>query len=266
MKISNLFILSFLFLSFSFSAFAQKSKSKKKKQEDSTVINFGDEDEKAKSINYLGAIVKISPTSFIVGHFPIEVEKEINNWLSVQGGVGLTFKSVGESQYSALLAEFQSTDSGNSQIDDNKWASDIQDYYYDYTIRNTQVGYRANASARIYFDSDGYEGKYVAPSITLMNNRYQVQKVKEGATSETRLPDDLQQESVRNLDFSIRYGYQVLYPRLAVDYFCGLGVRVKNGTRQDIGYDETSLVRNGEKQVRGSQLLVEFGLRLGFQL
>ena len=73
-------------------------------------------------------------------------------------------------------------------------------------------------------------------------------------------------ESVEYLDFVVHYGYQVLYPKLSLEYFLGLGARKENAIRQDLGIDVSGINRNGTTEINMTSLLFEGGIRIGFQL
>lgn len=238
---------------------------KKKPKSDVEVINFGDNDDskKEKDKTYKGIILKTSPTTFIFGRQPFEVEKQITDYLSLQIGAGIVFEPLWAG-YEELLSEL------NSEFQEDYssplWDQDVLDDYSDFNIRSGKVGPMFSVSPRLFFESDGYEGMYIAPVLRYSIQRYDVQKVREGIGEIEYLPKDLQQESVKNMDLLVHWGGQTLYPKLTLEWFIGGGIRLRNNTRQDVGFSNTTLSGNGERQFNDKRLRLETGIRVGFQL
>lgn len=245
--------------------FAYRADAQKKPKSDVEVINFGDEsDDKKKDEGvYKGLILKTSPTTFIFGRQPFELEKEVKDYLSLQVGVGATFLPL-YAGYDDLLAELREETDG-SEISD-QWDIDEPDYYNDYTYRTGKVGLLFSLSPRLFFESDGYEGMYIAPVLRYSTQNFEVQKVREGITSIERLPNDLQKESVKNTDLLVHWGSQSLYPKLTFEWFIGAGIRFRNNTRQDVGFDALTFSGNGERTFNDKRFRMEAGIRVGFQL
>ena len=78
--------------------------------------------------------------------------------------------------------------------------------------------------------------------------------------------DTYQSEFEAYTDFTIRYGYTILYDRLTAEGFAGVGLRSRRAERQDLGRDATGTVRNGVRELNDNGLRLELGLRIGFQL
>ncbi|MBK9335324.1 MAG: hypothetical protein IPM98_01570 [Lewinellaceae bacterium] len=244
--------------------FAEAQNPDKKVNSDVQIINFGSESESSKTDKvYKGLIVKTSPTSFIFGRQPVEIEKEITDYLSLQVGVGLTFSPFWDG-YNELLAEL-SDEEDIAEISD-QWAYDVQDNYSDYSIRTGSIGPILSLSPRLFFESDGYEGFYVAPVLRYSIQHYRVQKIREGLPHIEHTPDETQKESIKNLDLMVHWGAQKLYPKLTLEWFIGGGVRLRNNTRQDVGFDFTMLSGNGEQSFKDKRFRFETGVRIGFQL
>lgn len=243
----------------------QAQNPKKKTKSDVEIINFGDEADakKGKEQTYRGIILKTSPLAFVFGRQPFEVEKEINDYLSLQIGAGLTFEPLWTG-YDGLVSELND-ELGDSYVS-TVWDQDVQDDYSDYTIRSGQVGPMFTASPRFFFDSDGYEGMYIAPVLRYSIQNFKVQKVEEGRGDIVRLPDDVQKESIKNTDIMVHWGSQTLYPKLTLEWFLGAGIRLRSNTRQDVGFSATTLSGNAERKFNDKRLRIEMGIRVGFQL
>jgi hypothetical protein len=227
------------------------------KDKDIQVIDFGDDSqEDNKQSKYKGLILKTNPISFVFGAQWLEAEKELTDYMSIQAGVGVRFKSMVGVNYNSLLEELNGTE---NSCDSPNWEYDICDDYSDYSIRKATAG-------PWFYDSDGFDGAYIAPVFRFSQARYKVQQVDENSNNETRLPDVWQNENERDIDLVIHYGYQNLHPKLTTEYFIGLGVRFNKSTRQDIGTTAFGNYQNGEKTFSQKLLRLETGIRLGFQL
>ena len=179
------------------------------------VIHFGaDEGNDAEKNSTLRrGIVKIAPLSFVLGYFPVFYEYEIKDWLSLQGGVGLTFKPPVSDLQTQIFDEL------NSDCTDC-------DNYRDYSYRKGGIGYLLALSPRLYFSSDGMDGSYIAPEVRLYQRNSQAQKPDRSSTFDlVRLPNDYDDEHLRFTDLMVNFGWQALYPKLAIDWSVGLGMR-----------------------------------------
>ena len=236
---------------------------KKKPEKDVEIINFGDSESTSKNNRvYHGLILKTSPVSFIFGRQPIELEKEIQDFMSLQAGVGVTFEPLWTG-YEDLVNEIN--DEVDGYYESDQWAYDEPDVYSDYSIRKGKPGFLVSLSPRLFFESDGYEGMYIAPVLRYSVQKYEVQKVLAGLPYIERI-DDVQQEHVKNFDLLVHYGGQNLYPKLTFEWFIGAGIRFRNNLRQDVGYDGFQLSANGERAFRDKKFRLEAGIRVGFQL
>lgn len=259
MKIAH-FLLALLCLCLATpSVFAQKNR---EKQRDVEIIDFGDtKTSRAKKEKYSGLIIKTSPSSFLFGRQPIELEKQINDFLSIQGGLGVTFaplldlNEISQELYPEL----------NYYCESTQWAIDECDDYSDGSIRKGAIGPMVSFSPRLFFESDGFEGGYIAPVVRWSAQRFQVQEIQSGVIFPERT-NTRQNEYIRSLDLMVHYGSQYLYPKLTLEYFLGVGARLNNSLRQDIGRDGQGLYQNGERAYKERLFRAEIGIRVGFQL
>lgn len=261
MKYLRFSLISLLLTSFSVAVMAQKTK---KKQSDVQVIKFDDEDEpEPDAKQYKGIIIKTSPVSFIAGRQMVEVEKQINGSMSVQFGVGATFAPVWE-EYTTTLEEFNNDE---GFCESTQWVQDICDDYSDPVYRKVKTGALLSASMRFFFEDDGYEGSYFAPVLRYSTTRVDALTAS-GSTANgwAYSSTETQAEKVTNFDIIGHYGYQRLYPKLTTEYFLGLGLRFRNNTRQDLGFDAAGVLQNGERIFKDKRFRMEVGLRIGFQL
>jgi hypothetical protein len=239
---------------------------KKKEKPDVEIIDFGDTKSKKveKDRNTHNMIVKTSTTSFIFGWQPIELERQLTDYLSIQAGAGFVFKSFIDE---ALLGEELELITDKSYCESDLWRNDECDDYNDMSIRSGGNGLLLSLSPRLFIDNDGYEGSYIAPVVRWSTRSYQVQEAGGNANrGELMRLDSRQREQVRNLDILVNYGYQTLFPVLSLEFFIGAGVRLQNATRQDVGIDNLGFYRNGERTINDTKLRFDLGIRVGFQL
>ena len=235
---------------------------KKKKRNEVQVIEFEDENKIMRDEeNGRVLIIKTSPLSYITGWQFVEVEKEINDFFSIQGGIGLTFKPFLDVE-TALYSEIIEQDCESDFWGNNDYCDDFSDL----DIRTYKPGLYISATPRLYFDDFAPEDSYFGLKLRYSIRNIDVQKIEQGGNGINRLPNDFQAEKVRYFDIVGHYGYQVLYKKLTASYFIGLGVRLENQTRQDIGYDDSGRYYNGEREISGAKLRVEAGVRFGFQM
>ncbi len=238
--------------------------SAQKNDNDIQVIDFGaDSEEDNNQREYKGLILKTNPISFVFGAQWLEMEKELTDYMGIQAGVGLRFRTMVGIGYNTIIEEL---DGESYSCNSPQWQYDICDDYTDFSIRKAVAGPWLVVSPRFYYESDGFDGPYIAPVLRYSKARYKAQQVDEFSSNEVRLADVWQNESERDIDIVVHYGYQSLHPRLTTEYFIGLGVRFNKSTRQDVGTGPFGNYLNGEVSFKQNLLRLETGIRLGFQL
>lgn len=235
---------------------------KKKKRNEIQIIEFEDENQiQRDEENGRALLLKTSPFSYITGWQFVEVEKEVNDFFSIQTGLGLTFKPFIDVE-SALYSELIEQDCSSELWGDNDYCDDFTEVEY----RTYKPGLYISVTPRLYFDDFAPEDSYFGLKLRYSIRNIEIQQIEEGDFDLTRLPNELQSEKVKHFDIVGHYGYQVLYKKLTASYFIGLGVRLENQTRQDIGRDDAGRYYNGTRDLNGAKLRVEAGVRFGFQL
>jgi len=260
MKCSFGLMLAVIFLSFSYSATCQ---TRKKSNSNVEIIDFGENQKKAAEKSRHPMIIKTSPVSPIFGKALFELEREVTEYLSLQVGLGATFKPLVNLSLTNLIFEVEgNTGSCESEL----WAYDYCDDYEDLEIRRSVPSFLVSFSPRFFFESDGFEGSYIAPKIGYSKNKFEVQSIVEDFGEITRNPTYDVDESITKLDFVVHFGSQILYPKLSLEYFVGVGASNETSIRQDIGRDAIGRNGNGLSETKSTKLLLEGGMRLGFQL
>lgn len=247
-----------LFLSCSTLVFGQK-----KKSTDVEIIVFDDDDssskKKKKEKDYLSVIlIKTNPISNIFGKQYIEIEKPLKDFITLEAGLGITFKRV-TSDYFSIYSELL-----NDNCQSTIWSKgeDYCDDYRDFTIRNTKLGFIGSISPKFYFYSSAPEDGYISFVLKYSTRNYEVQKIEENSFSLERIKNEFESENSKSFDFSVRYGYQTIYSRMLTDFFIGIGIKNTTETRQDIGLSVNGFqapVQSFKKQ----ELLLEAGIKVG---
>lgn len=221
------------------------------------VIRFGDDEPEEKAPHDKLGIIKTAPLTFIIGYLPFFYEREVTDWLGVQGGVGLTFKPAVSNLLSEFYSEIYETDCSTGDCGN----------YFDYSYRKGKVGLLLSLSPRLYFDNDGLEGSYLAPEIRVYNRRSSAQKPDPSVQYNIeRLTDSFDEEKIRYTDLMVHYGWQTLYPNLTLELSVGVGIRKISGEWQvlqqnDFGYYYSETPKQSE-----SKFHFNIGMRIGFQL
>jgi hypothetical protein len=273
MQVKNnlLLILVLVLISIQVDAQTKKSKQKSSTEKDVEIIDFdSDTDNKSTSkkektlYTYNHMIVKTNPFLPIFGKGLVELEREINDFLSVQVGLGVTFKR----SYTGGDEDFAIFSSQDLMVysESDLWVNDEPDDYNDLDFHKQKVGFIASIQPRLYFESEGFEGWYLAPVFTYSYNPYGARSVVETKNALIHGDDFDFKEKVQFTELSARLGAQGLYPKLTTEYFFGGGIRFENSTRQDVGRGTNLIYMNGTRTVKESRFFLEAGLRFGFQL
>jgi hypothetical protein len=237
------------------------------KERDIRIIEFGADGEKVSKKSYDNLILKTNPISFLFGTQTLEAERELSDMFSMQGGLGVTFRSAKIGYLDLVEAELGELSGRNSFCGSTQWANDICDKYTDYTHRKQIIGYRLALSGRLFFDNNGYEGLYISPSLLYTRNRYRIPEAIESNLSTVMRQEGAWKPERESLtDFTIRLGYSVLHDRLMHEAYIGAGIRNFKALREDLGRDATNVVRNGVREFGDTIVHLEIGVRLGIQL
>jgi len=228
--------------------------------QDVKVITFGDSENT--NSTYKRHIIKTSPTAFIFGRIPIEFERELTDFMSIQIGFGFTFSSALTNWQQQVGEEFFD---GFDYCNSTSWDNDICDDPYDRTIRTGKVGNIISISPRFWFDSDGIDGAYIAPILRYSTYKSNVQLAEGVRNRIIRIDNEFQSESFKGLDYGVHYGYQSLEENITWSYFVGLGVRNETQNIEDLGI-LNGVVQSGTQEITGKRILVELGLRIGFRI
>lgn len=235
------------------------------------IITFDDDGPKSsiktKNLKSL-LIVKSSPLSFLFGWQFIELEYPLTEYLTIEGGIGVTFQPI-ISEYQNIYADIYFEEYGNNLgCESPNYESDYnycdQKEYSNYNIRNTKLGPWLSGALKLYL-YNAPDDVYLSLNLKYHRDNYRIFKVEENIDF-IRTSDDFDRENVNNLDYTVRLGYQALFSPLTADFFIGLGIRSINQNRLDVGFDTTKGTwTNSSQNLVGSALLLESGVRIGLE-
>lgn len=165
-------------------------------------------------------IIKINPTSILLGVIPLYYERRINKSLGVEVAIGISL----ERYYFDLF---------NFPIDEEKRTSKIKfennqkpvlgKYFSpdDQYIKET-IGPYFSFLFRLYMDNDGIQGTYFGLGYSFLQFRSKVQKATLTQNNEIVYTEDNKINKKNNNSILFAIGYQHLFRRLAMDVTLGL--------------------------------------------
>lgn len=206
-------------------------------------------------------IIKISPLSFLFGVVPFYYEREIKDFFSVQAGIGLTTRN--------YLKEWANNlEFNKNQSSVEYWNSPNSTYSSDnsgneFGNRKASIGYYFQLQPRIYFESDGLEGSFIAFSFENTRYNFSSRKVITGQP-DVKYSSDYFKEYNSNSDVAVNFGNQTLYDRISVEYTAGIALRSKKGKQYIWGYDDTGNVIDGYSIIKKSVPAFLFSFKIGY--
>jgi hypothetical protein len=228
------------------------------------IIRFSGEDDtpkpgkhvkKKKPVVANGAL-KTAPLSFIMGYLPLFYEREINDYLGIQVGAGVTFKPVAAKQIRTFYSEL---------YDSTTCPGGDCNYNLDYAFRTSKISFMFSLSPRYYISKEGMDGPYIAPEIRFYNRKSEAQKVNP-FDPQQHVAGKVDAESVNTTDLMIHFGHQTLSQRLTVDWNMGAGVRLISGRWQQVYLDEFGLYQTNLPLQHFTRFHIDFGLRIGLRM
>lgn len=265
MKTIHFFLVCFILNMMSFNGlFAQEQGAGTSPVKKNVIILDGDD------VNYEGiksersTILKTHPIGFYFGWQSIELEQQINDYLSFQAGGGITFKN--NFKYSEL--NLSSEEPPYIYYSDSKnWTFDIPDEYEDDTDhRRITTGYIFSFSSRFYPANDGIDNWFLAPTITVRRNNYEVQGIENNNKNVVYQEAFTEHEALNLTDLTIRIGDQYKNGRFMFEYFIGGGRRFVSSHRIDLGYNSKGFVDQKYVDFSSSEWRFEAGIRIGLKL
>lgn len=222
--------------------FLGNAQSSKKARKDSTVViifnnNSGKDEEEKKKSSGEDNIVKIAPLGFINGTFPVYFERRINDFFTVQAGLGLTSRNYLRSWIrQAANVDFGTNDNEYKEMtypwEVTSGLYDEADRTFDFTHRKAGIGFMASVQPRFYFESDAPDGAFLGLSLDYGRYNFSIPgMLLNPATSSWEHIGSAKKEYENLTDFMVYWGYQSVFDKLTVEYTTGIGFRSVSGSK-----------------------------------
>lgn len=244
---------SILVLSISISAFAQK--------DTNIVVNLPHKsyDKKHKKPSGEENTIKIAPLGFVSGIYPVYCEHVINDFFTIQAGIGIT----GRNYYRNLIQTIDDQSIvPNYPWGDNNNIKDLADAALVMKNRKSVFGYLFSIQPRIYFDSDAPNDGFMGISYDIYRYNFNIPGI-DSITHQVNGP--LQKEHETISDAMVSFGYQNVMDRISVEYSIGLGIRNVKGIKYYFSDTNSSeFDRQGFAPYKQTLFNFNLGLKVGY--
>ena len=240
----------------------------KQKKDTTIVVNLGHKqyDKNHKKPTGEENTIKIAPLGFTSGTFPVYYERIINDFLTVQAGIGATSRNY-------IRTSIQSVDDivPTYPWSDNLFTDKVEPAL-DMTNRKPVLGYMLSVQPRLYFESDPPDGGYLGISCDFYRYNFAIPGLVNTNTDSTASPNyqykGLKNKEHENIsDFMVCFGYQDVYDRLSLDYSMGLGIRNVKGTKYYYAEDNSTTpatIIEGLAPYKQSLFNFNIGIKVGY--
>ncbi len=204
--------------------------------------------------------IKIAPLGLISGTFPVYFERVVNDYFTVQVGLGLTGRNYVRKLFDYTGNGGNATFELPSNISPNASLRSNDIGNYDNRIAN--IGFMASIQPRFYYDSDAPDGGFFGASFSYINYSFSSPKavINNGSID---LKGANQAESETFSDIMGNYGYQNVYDRLSVEYTFEIGVRFISG-KQYVAGVLNNQIQDGFATYAYSKLNYNIGFKVGY--
>lgn len=221
---------------------------------------------KQREVEEIKRSVSVGLLSPFSGYLPFYYEQRLTDFLSIQAGAGVTFRS--------YMNDFGMMIWNDGKSDDGGYG-DVEDQYYHYKYRKASLGYYFSLSPKIYYTDDCMDGFYIAPSFEWKFYRYKAQLADEtvpGAyvDDDRDLPriDDVMKENMNCFDVTLKIGeHYESKKNVIIGWSLGAGIRKISGTRLNVYTEDdgtgTYYYRNGENKLDGVRPYFTFNFTIG---
>lgn len=211
-------------------------------------------------------VVKIAPLTFISGYIPVYYERSITDFFSIQAGLGVTTRN--------YLREWANNfEIGEAKVGTNTWNGQPSfDENYNslssFANRKATLGYFFSIQPRIYFESEGVEGSFLAISYDRANYKSSAKKIETGnsgnGSGEPIFTNSQFAESETISDISANFGTQAVYDRITLEYTLGIALRKVSGKKYAYTFDNNGNYIDGFTSLNRTTPAFTFGLRIGY--
>ncbi len=204
--------------------------------------------------------IKIAPLGFTSGTFPVYYERIINDFLTVQAGIGATSRNY-------IRTAIQSVDdiAPTYPWSDNIY-TDMVEPALDMANRKPVLGYMFSVQPRLYFESDPPDGGYLGISYDFYRYNLSIPGIiNNNGIYQYKGPEKKEHENIS--DFMVCFGYQDVYDRLSLDYSMGLGIRNVKGSKYYYAEDNSTTpatIIEGFAPYKQSLFNFNIGIKVGY--
>lgn len=214
-------------------------------------------------------ILKFSPLGFLTGSFPIYYERVVNDFFTVQTGLGFTSRN-----YFRSIIQ-QASENNNIKYNypwdpsANIYDQTEESYYFQY--RTATPGFMLTIQPRLYFESDAPDGAYLGVSYDFLRYNFKTTGMRDdpfnpGIKTQVGGPTKKEHENIS--DLMATFGYHDVYDHLSIDYSIGMGIRNVKGEKYyyATGYDINSNPKTFEGFADYKQTTFNFnlGIKVGY--
>lgn len=186
--------------------------------------------------------VGVGMASWLCGYTPVYYERQIVGFLSIQAGVGITYRSFYNDLEQLIWQDGRKSDNYYSSSY-GSYITDIDELYYSYKYRKSIPGVYLSLAPKFYPAANGIDGFTVYPMIEYKLYNYK-NRLPTSYSYDAYDENDVQRssnfiyEQNHCLDFSLNVGghYQI-NSKVYIGWRTGAGVRQIWDNRLDIGYN-----------------------------
>ncbi|MGZ5192099.1 MAG: hypothetical protein ACXWCZ_13910 [Flavisolibacter sp.] len=211
-------------------------------------------------------IIKIAPLGFLFGNIPLFYERSINDFLSVQVGAGVTTRNYLR-EWVSNIGEDDNVESADGKTTWNGTQGDYSNYNSanDFENRKSSLGYLFSIQPRIYFESEGLDGYFIALSYEKARYNFSSRMIETGlAIGEPKYTDQYFKEYDDFSDIAVNTGVQTLYDKISVEYTVGVALRSKKGIRYAYTQDYSGNYIDGYTEIKKNAPAFLIGFKIGY--
>jgi hypothetical protein len=209
-------------------------------------------------------IIKVAPLAFLSGSIPVYFEREINHFFSIQAGAGITTRNYLREWVNNL--EFNKPEYSKTTWNGTTSYGENMNSMNDFANRKSSIGYSFSIQPRIYFESEGMNGSFIALSYDRLRYNFSSQKIETGpsVSGEPEFTSEYFKEHENISDIAVSFGSQTLYDRISVEYAIGMALRKVDGIRYAYTLDDFGGYIDGVSEVKKTSPAFIFSFKLGY--
>jgi len=171
--------------------------------------------------------IKIAPLGFTSGIFPVYYERVINDFFSVQGGIGITSRNYIRNAFQSIEPITPTYPWSNTYS-----LTDQADNALDIGNRKPNLGFLLSFQPRIYFNSEAPDESFMSISYDFYRYNFSIPGIVYNSNlNEYKHTGSNKKEHENISDLMVGFGYQDVYDRLSIEYSTSIGIRNVKGSK-----------------------------------